>query len=244
MPAFWIIVNQVIREAELLIEVLDARMINETRNSEIEQKIKQAGKKLLYVINKCDLVNKKKLGEIKKELQLSVFVSSKDKLGTTILKQKILEVSHGQPIVVGILGYPNVGKSSLINALAGRKAARTSSTSGFTHAVQKIRVDNKITLLDTPGVYPFKEKNEEKQALTGTLSFNKIKNSELMALKLINEKKELLKNFYAVSGEEAEEILENIGRKLKKLRQGGQVDLEAVSRMVLRDWQTGKIREE
>ncbi len=57
MPSFWRHVNQVLREADLIIEVLDARLINETRNRELELKVTNLGKKLLYVVNKSDLVN-------------------------------------------------------------------------------------------------------------------------------------------------------------------------------------------
>ena len=153
MPSYWRHVNRVLKEADLIIEVLDARLIEETRNREIESKVKTLGKKLLFVINKCDLVNKAKLDEAKKTLKPCVFISSKDHLGTTILKKKILELSKGQNVIVGVVGYPNVGKSSLINALSGRGAARTSSESGYTKGMQKIRVDNKILVLDTPGVW-------------------------------------------------------------------------------------------
>src|SRR3989338_2174139 len=132
MPSFWVHVKLVLREADILIEVLDARMIQASRNEEIEDKIRHLGKILLYVINKCDLVDVEALKQEKKGLSPSVFISSKDRLGTTILKKKILELSHGEPVIVGVLGYPNVGKSSLINALAGRTAAKTSSESGYT----------------------------------------------------------------------------------------------------------------
>ena len=86
MPSFWRHVNLVLKESEIVIEVLDARHINETRNVEIEKKIEKYGKKILYVINKCDLVSKKELQASKRKLHPSVFISSKDHLGTTINK--------------------------------------------------------------------------------------------------------------------------------------------------------------
>ncbi|MEK6900359.1 MAG: GTPase, partial [Nanoarchaeota archaeon] len=104
MPSFWRHVNQVLREADIIIEVLDARFIEDTRNVEIEYKTLHSGKKLLFVFNKCDLVDLYKLKQETKELQPSVFISSREKLGTTILKKKILELSHGQNVVVGVLG--------------------------------------------------------------------------------------------------------------------------------------------
>ena len=95
MSTFWKHVNSVIQESDVVIEVLDARMIDETRNFEIENKIIQFNKKILYVLNKCDLVDIDQLKLDKKELSPCVFISCRDKLGTTILKKKILELSRG-----------------------------------------------------------------------------------------------------------------------------------------------------
>jgi ribosome biogenesis GTPase A len=243
MPSFWRHVNKVIHNADIIIEVLDSRLIEQTRNPEIEQKIQKFGKKILYVINKCDLVNIKEIEQVQKKLQPSVFISSTEKLGTTILKKKIMELSRGEKVVVGVVGYPNVGKSSLINALSGRSAARTSPTSGFTHGIQKVRVGDKITLLDTPGVFPEKEKNEEKHAYIGAVDSAKLKEPELDALRLIKEHPQEVCEYYGVEeSEDQEEILEEIGIKSNKLLPGGIVDADRVARMILRDWQMGKIK--
>ncbi|MBU0460567.1 MAG: 50S ribosome-binding GTPase [Nanoarchaeota archaeon] len=242
MPSFWKHVNKVLRDADLLIEVLDARMVQETRNFEIERKVKQLEKKLLYVVNKCDLAKKEDLEQIKKKLTPSVFISSTEHLGTTILKKKILELSKGKSVIVGVLGYPNVGKSSLINALAGKGKARTSAESGYTKGFQKIRVDQKIMLLDTPGVFPRKEKDIIKHGKTGAISYAKIKDPETAVLGLIEDKKELIVKYYQIEGNGAEEILENIALKLRKLRKKGLPDLEGTARSILKDWQTGKIK--
>src|SRR3989338_10884804 len=203
MTTFWKHVNEVLREADIIIEVLDARFIEETRNREIEYKVNAGGKKILYVMNKCDLVNIEELKEKAKELQPSVFISSREKLGTTILKKKILELSHGERAIVGVLGYPNVGKSSLINALSGRGAARTSAESGFTKGLQKIRVGPKIMLIDSPGVFASERFGEEKDAAhryakLGAVDYAKVKDPEVVVLHLINEEKERICKFYAV----------------------------------------------
>ena len=241
MPSFWRHVKKVLDESQMIIEVLDARLIEETRNSEIELKIKHSGKKILYVVTKCDLVDVKKLRAQMKHLKPSVFISSKDHFGTTLLKKKILELSRGENTVVGVVGYPNVGKSSLINALAGRAKTRTSSESGHTKGMQKIRVDNKIVVLDTPGVYPFKEKDLAKHAKIGSIDYAKIKDPELAALKLIDDEKILIKKHYSLEKDDPEEILEEIGLKYKRIGKGGKVNLENAARFVLKEWQTGKI---
>ena len=183
-----------LREADIIIEVLDARFVGETRNLEIESKAERSGKIILYVLNKCDLADLKKVKEETSKLSPSVFISSKEKLGTTILKKKILELSHGEKVTVGVLGYPNVGKSSLINALTGRGSARTSAESGFTKGLQKIRVDSKIMLIDTPGVFPKEEKDIVKHGKISAIDYGKIKDPEYVALRIIEEEKEKIKN--------------------------------------------------
>ncbi len=70
MANFWKHVNNVLQEAEIIIEVLDARMVDETRNIELENKVKRFNRKILYVFNKCDLVNRKSLDKLKINLNL------------------------------------------------------------------------------------------------------------------------------------------------------------------------------
>jgi hypothetical protein len=157
MVNFWVSVNKVIEKADILLLVLDARFVEESRNSEIEKKV---GKKpLIYVITKCDLVDKKIVEKYKNKLKQCIFVSSTEYHGIKMLKEKLLieakrDFKDKERVYVGVLGYPNVGKSSLINAINGRSAASTSITSGHTKGAQMIR-SGKIMFLDTPGVIPY-----------------------------------------------------------------------------------------
>ena len=240
MPSYWNHVNTVLEKSDIIIEVLDARAVKESRNSEIERKVELAKKKLLVVFNKCDLVDINKLKGQLRMFKHAVFISSKDHLGTTILKKKILELSRGNQVTVGVVGYPNVGKSSLINALAGRGAARTSSESGYTKGFQLVRVDRKIMLLDSPGVFPRKEKNIKKHSKIGAAGHSKIKDPELAAIHLINDEKELIEKLWDIHGD-AEEILEAIAFKFGKLKKGGKPNIETAARFLLKQWQTGKM---
>ncbi|MBT4540969.1 GTPase RsgA [Candidatus Woesearchaeota archaeon] len=252
MANFWKIVNEVISSADVLLLLLDARMVDKTRNEEIENKVKKTGKPLIYVITKSDLANKDETEKYKKELKPCVFVSAVKHHGTTMLRERILiEASKAnvkfKVIRVGILGYPNVGKSTLINALSGRKAAKTSSMSGYTTGVQKIRADTRIMLLDTPGVIPYKEKDDDKHAFIGTQDHTKIKEPDLVVMKLIEEYPGKIEEFYKVKEKDVddfddkEEIIEHIAIKKKLLMKGNKPDIKRASKMIIRDWQEGKI---
>ncbi|HLC98349.1 MAG TPA: GTPase [Candidatus Nanoarchaeia archaeon] len=243
----WEHVNIVLRLADIVIEVLDAREIAASRQKALEEKVRRLGKKLLYVITKCDLVPKEEVQQAAHQLQPSVFISSTEKWGTTILKKKLLEIGKGEKITIGIVGYPNVGKSSLINALAGRHAARVSPESGFTKGMQRIRVSPKILLLDTPGVFPREERAKEgleaaRYVKIGAVDYGKLRDPETAALQLLTDEKERIRTHYSLQEEEPEEILEALAKKFKKVRKGGFPDSEAAARLLLKEWQAGKIR--
>lgn len=243
MASFWQIVNRVIRESDILLEVLDARMVKESRNKEIEDKVKKSGKVLIYVINKCDMVEKPTLEKYKKELQPCVFVSATGHLGTTLLKRTIMRYAPKGRFRVGVLGYPNTGKSSIINVLKGSASAPVSPVSGYTRGMQWIKAGQRMFLLDTPGVFPYREKDEGKHAIISAKTFTNLKDPEDACMQLIDEFPSQVERYYGVKhDDDPEVVLENIALKLKKLRKGGLPDTNAAARVVLRDWQEGRIR--
>ncbi len=243
MPSFWRHVKKVLDQAEIVIEVLDARFVEESRNKELEDKIIALGKKLLFVVNKSDIATKEHITQAKKTLAPCVFISSTDKLGTTILKKKILELSRGKEVIVGVVGYPNVGKSSVINALSGKNAARTSAQSGFTKGLQKVRVDNKIMILDTPGVYPYKEKDQFRLGKIGAIDAMQLKDPEGVALELLEKETKRIKDHYNLKENDPEDLLEELAQVLGKLLKGGKPDIELTARTLLKDWQRGEIEQ-
>lgn len=248
MVNFWRVVNDVIAEADVVLTVIDARLVEESRNIEVEEKILKAGKKIIIVVNKCDLVPKEYMSRVKKKIPNSVFVSAKDSLGTTILKKKILELGRHvkeRKIVVGIAGYPNTGKSSIVNSLAGRSKARTSPQAGFTKGRQLVAAGPKIQIIDTPGVIPFKEDDEELHAIIAAKDFTQVKDPDVVAMSLIKMLNGRVEEFYGVKPEEHDDeydILEKIAIAKHKLKKGAEADIDTMSRLIIRDWQRGEIK--
>lgn len=246
MRSFWKIVNDVIEKSDILLEILDARFIEETRNKELEDKIRAAGKKLIFVLNKCDLVQKESIEKAKKQLKPAVFVSAIKRYGITMLLHEIQKSSpNKEKVIVGIVGYPNTGKSSVINSLKGRSSAPVSPQSGFTKAMQLIKVTGKIFLLDTPGVYSYMEKGVQKHAMRASIDFTKIKDPESAAIFIIEGNKDMISSNYLVKKKsDAEAMLEEIAIKLNRLKKGGVPDTKAAAQVLLKDWQRGKIKKE
>jgi ribosome biogenesis GTPase A len=239
MPNFWKIVNNVIEKSNVILEIVDARL-PDARNAELEEKVKRAGKNLLIVFNKCDLVKKETMDAKKKEVRNSIFVSSHKHLGTTMLKTKILELGSKDSIIVGVVGYPNTGKSSVINALAGRRKARTSPQSGHTRGVQFVNAGPRIKLIDTPGVIPWQEDDPFKHIMIA--ADTKVKDPEGFVYELMEALPGVIEEFYGVSdGNDVVETLEAIAKKKNKLKSGGVPDVETMSRIIIQDWQKGRI---
>src|SRR3989338_6954643 len=139
------LIDQVVGEADIILEILDSRFLEKTRNLEVEKKVKDLGKILIYIFNKSDLVdiNQVKMEEDFAALKPSLFFSSTNRKGSATLMRMIkMQVKKIKKDIVniGVIGYPNTGKSSIINLLAGRSVSRTSSEAGFTKGIQKIKI--------------------------------------------------------------------------------------------------------
>src|SRR3989344_2498585 len=248
--------REVIRISDILLEIIDARFIDKTRNKELEEEVKKAGKKIIFVLNKVDLIDIKNL---KKDYDLSsikpyVLFSVKNKIG----RARLLEIinieakrSDFKKAKIGIIGYPNTGKSSVINVLSGGKRAGTSSNAGFTKAIQKVRFSKDIILLDTPGVIFSGEENSlaanvvKKHVEIGVKDYEKVKYPDLVVNEIMKTHKKIFDNFYRIDSEEdADILLEILGKKWNFLKKGGIADRDRVARKIFKAWQEGKIRAE
>jgi ribosome biogenesis GTPase A len=234
------LVEKIVYECDIILYVLDARFPEETLNRDLLKRLKN--KKVIFVLNKCDLVkNKENLEKLKNKYKNCVYISATKRLGTLKLRKKIKNLAKNiEPVKIGVIGYPNVGKSSIINVLAGRHSAKTGNLPGVTKGVQWIRLSKDMKLLDTPGVAD--SKNREDLIMLGCLRLEKEKDLDLVALKLIKKYKDKIKQFYNVDGENEEEILNKIGERKKFLKTNGEIDLDRTSRKILKDFIEGRIK--
>ena len=237
---FWIIVKKIVKNADVVLEVLDARFPNITRISRLE---KMAKEKLILVINKADLVSKNTLDKIKIEFKNSKYILVSSKNSGNISELIHLIKNKGK---VAVIGYPNTGKSTLINRLSSGGRARTSSESGFTKGKQLISGKG-FMLMDTPGIVPFEDRDEIRLGLVSGISPAKLENPDLVANKLIHIFKKNnpleFEEYYGVDMNlDSYSIILEIGKKRHMLLKKGKIDERRSAVSVLEDWHKGKIK--
>ncbi len=247
----WIQVKKLISEADLVLEVVDARNPEGTRNKEIEKYALKSGKNIVIVINKSDLVPRSVLEQWRRVFSkefLTVYISARERLGTKklwfIIKKVAKEKISNKPVKAAVVGYPNTGKSAIINILKGKHSVGTSPKPGFTKKSTLIKASTWLKVLDTPGVY--REKNEVEAVFKGCIEPEKITDPVVSAVelikKLMKKKGKVFEEVYGVKEKEPLKILKGIG-KIRGLVSGrGEVKLGEVAKIVIRDWLKGKIK--
>lgn len=250
----WGELYKVIDSSDVVIQVLDARDPMGTRSPSIESYIKKEKhwKHLIFVLNKCDLiptwVTKRWVALLSHEYPTLAFHASlTNSFGKGSLIQLLRQFgklhTDKKQISVGFIGYPNVGKSSVINTLRSKKVCNVAPLAGETKVWQYITLMRRIFLIDCPGVVYPSEDSETDIVLKGVVQVEKIKNpEEHIAAVLERAKQEYIQKTYRIpSWTSAEDFLEKMAFRTGKLLKGGEPDLPTVSKMVLNDWQRGRI---
>lgn len=258
-------IGDAVKLVDVVIEIVDARIPLASRNPILNEII--ADKPRVIVLNKADLAdkneNQKWVNYFKSKNQIAVEANSNQGIGMKkvvdaayeLMKEKLERKEKqgmvGASIKAMIVGIPNVGKSTFINKVAGKQTTATGNKPGVTRKNQWVRLNDKIQLLDTPGVlWPkFDDARTARHlAYIGTIKDEIIDIEELalnLVEELLEENKQRLFERYKISEDfEYEmplEVLEEIGRKRGCLVKGGEIDYTKVANIILDEFRSGKI---
>lgn len=246
---------------DAVIEVVDARLPISSCYDNITGLLGQ--KPRLILLNKADLTDKNELKNwvnvLEDKFDVSVMITdAKNQKDLNVVVKKIVELAEPRilaimqkgllrrPARVMVVGMPNVGKSSIINKLTKSSKTKTGAKAGVTRQQQWVRINPQLDLLDTPGIIPMRQDDQEaarKLAFVNSVSENAYSN-ELVAqelLGLLEEKyPEQLRGYYNLS-EDQEFTLENIALARNWIISGGSADIERAAVYLLRDFREGKI---
>ncbi|KAI8799747.1 NUC091 domain-containing protein [Cladochytrium replicatum] len=251
----WGELYKVIDSSDVVVHVLDARDPMATRCKNVETYLKKEAphKHLIYVLNKCDLVPTWVTARWVKILSashptLAFHANMTNSFGKGSLIQLLRQFSRlhsdKKQISVGFIGYPNTGKSSIINTLRNKKVCTVAPVPGETKVWQYITLMKRIYLIDCPGIVPSSAEDSETEiVLRGVVRVEAVKMpDQFIPAVLERVKKEYISRTYDVQNwADHVDFLSQIARKSGKLLKGAEPDLETVAKMILNDWLRGKI---
>lgn len=287
------IFKDVLSSADIVLYVLDARDPNGTRSQEVERQIVAAeggSKRLILILNKIDLIPQSVLQAWLAYLRRSFptlplrashsapnartfdhkALTQKATSETLLraLKSYANDKQLKRSVTVGIIGYPNVGKSSVINVLCARLSGSSSSSrsacptgaeAGITRSLREVKLDNKLKLLDSPGiVFPSLSSSVDSEtatkahlALLSALPPKQI-TDPVPAISLLLKRSSVLPSLLktydlppllsAPNGDLTTDFLVQVARKRGRLGRGGVPNLNSAAMSVLSDWRDGRIQ--
>ncbi|KFW65613.1 Guanine nucleotide-binding protein-like 3, partial [Pygoscelis adeliae] len=266
--------KKVIEASDVVLEVLDARDPMGCRCPQLEQAVTCSGgdKKLLLVLNKIDLVPKENLEKwlnyLKKEFPTVAFKSAtmmKDKTMFTKRRARVdlsrttecfgskcllkLLQEHGKTqnkvIQVGVVGFPNVGKSSIINSLKGVRACNVGLARGVTKSMQIVHIDKQTKMLDSPSIIADPSNSALALALRSIIDTEESGSADVLegvdAILNHCSKQQVMMHYSIPDFRNTEEILTLLAQKRGMLKKGGVPDVENIAKLLLCDWTGAKI---
>jgi ribosome biogenesis GTPase A len=250
-------IKSLLPEIDLIIEVLDARIPFSSSNPLLAGF--RGGKPCIKVLNKSDLADPAislqwqdyfEHDRDVKALALSVHQPDKIRQIRDLCRQMLpSKILARKPIHAMIMGIPNVGKSTLINKLAGRIIAKTGNEPAITKSQQRIDIGDRVILFDTPGMlWPNIENRNSgyRLAVTGAVKDTAIQHEQIALFAagfLLQNYPTCLKARFQLEQlpEREQDLLEAIGRKRGCLRAGGLVDMDKAAKILLSELRTGAL---
>ena len=257
-------IEENVKLVDAVCEILDARIPRASRNPDIDRLA--AGKPRLVILNRCDLADpavtklwtehfrSQGLAVLETDARSGRGVNAFPAAVRELLKDKLAEYERkgqgGRGLKVMVLGIPNVGKSTFINKVAGRKAALAGDKPGVTRGRQWISIDRSLDLLDTPGIlWPKFDSQEvgELLAVTNAIKSDVIDCETLAAnfmLRLRSLYPEAISERYGISpagDENGFELLEQAAKRRGFLVSKGEYDIERMANTLLDEYHGGKL---
>ena len=246
---------------DVIIEVVDARLPFSSMYPDIKNLVKEKPK--LILLNKSDLAENEQtlkwIKKIKEEQKCPVISTcANDNKDISKILNKISEL--GQPKIISlvkkgmlpravrvmVVGMPNVGKSSIINKITRKSKTKTGAKAGVTKEQQWVKINPKVDLLDTPGIIPLKQENQQlayKLAFVDSIGENAYDIEAVckMFIETVNEiYPNLIKNYYNLENDESDTI-ESIAKKRNWLIQNANPDTKRCSQNILNDFRQGRL---
>lgn len=252
----WNELYKVIDSSDVVIMVLDARDPAGTRCAFIEKflKTEKQHKHLIFVLNKVDLVptwvTQRWVAILSAEYPtIAYHASLTHPFGKgaviNILRQFSKLHADRKQISVGFIGYPNVGKSSVINSLRSKKVCKVAPIAGETKVWQYITLMQRIYLIDCPGVVYATAQSESdvEKVLKGVVRIEMCPDPDqyIDAVLAKVQKQYIVRTYGIEDWTDGEDFLSKLAMKTGKLLKGGDPNVPIAARMVLNDWQRGKL---
>lgn len=247
---------------DIIIELVDARIPYSSKNPDINRMAE--GKPRILLLNKADLADDNRSREFKEYYEKQgyrvILMNSKERAKMQVVMKEVLKACEkkrerdakkgmvARPLRAMIVGIPNVGKSTFINAFVGKNVAAVGNKPGVTKGKQWIRINKDLELLDTPGIlWPkFEDKRVGRNiAFIGSINGDILDNTELTKLllaALLRDYPGILGKRYSVSeAATAEDMLAVIAQKRACMKKGGELDLDRAALQIIDDFRSGKL---